>query len=89
MRRDQSVLTADSHGFQIDGADRSFEIRWCDIREISTLKRDLLTTDLICLRFQTSDADEWVELHEEMTGFHDMVSVMEQQFTIRKVGSVT
>ena len=81
MHGEQYILTADDHGFHVDGREESYEVRWSDIRAITTFKRDLLTTDLICLRFRISN-DEWIELHEEMTGFHEMAGLMQDHFII-------
>src|SRR5262249_35173292 len=55
-------------------------IRWSDIREIEGFKRDLITTDLICLLIKYDDGSpKAVELNEDMNGFGGLVSELEHR----------
>ena len=54
----------------------SSELRWSEVEEIHAYKRDLFTTDLICLAFKKSGRDEYYEIHEEMAGYHDLLEVL-------------
>jgi hypothetical protein len=49
-----------------------FRVRWQDVQEVRAYKRDLLTTDLVCLGFRDTEDDEYYEVHEEMTGFDQL-----------------
>ena len=47
---------------------------WSDVRRVSAYKRDLLTTDLVCLSFEgTSDS---LEVNEEMAGWKELVDAL-------------
>jgi hypothetical protein len=52
------------------------ELQWNDVEEIHAYKRDLFTTDLICLAFKKSGTEEHYEIHEEMAGYHDLLGVL-------------
>jgi hypothetical protein len=55
-------------------------ICWGDIREIEGFKRDLITTDLICLLVKYDDGlPQMVELNEDMEGFGTVVSELERR----------
>ena len=54
----------------------SSELRWDEVEEIHAYKRDLFTTDLICLAFRKSSKDEYCEIHEEMAGCHDLLEAL-------------
>ncbi|HSV16338.1 MAG TPA: hypothetical protein VLI90_18890 [Tepidisphaeraceae bacterium] len=66
-------LTAD--GFELQEAERMLaQVKWLDIVEARAFKRDLLTTDRICVlcRIGTRAPNDFgVEVHEEMPGFID------------------
>jgi hypothetical protein len=68
MYHAEIVVTTD--GFAKRWQERElFRVRWLAVREIRAYKRDLLTTDLVCLAFRETEADEYFEVHEEMIGF--------------------
>jgi hypothetical protein len=52
------------------------KIEWADIDEVHAFKRDISTVDLICLAFKRRDRDEYLEVHEEMSGYRDMLKVL-------------
>jgi hypothetical protein len=53
------------------------ELRWSEVEEVHAYKRDLFTTDLICLAFKKSGKEEYYEIHEEMAGYHDFLEVLQ------------
>ena len=54
----------------------SSELRWSEVEEVHAYKRDLFTTDLICLAFKRSGREEYYEIHEEMAGYHDLLEIV-------------
>lgn len=63
-------IRATSEGFDVWRGERElFRVRWDDVREIVTFKRDLITTDCVCLAFRMSDQDDYFEVNEEIAGF--------------------
>jgi hypothetical protein len=60
----------------LDG-DPGVSIRWNDIHTIHAFKRDLLTTDLICLLIGHGNG-AIVELHEQMPGWKTFAESLEQ-----------
>ena len=50
---------------------------WEDIARVSTYKKDLLTTDLICLEFHLIGGASY-NAHEEADGFQDLMKLMGQ-----------
>jgi|SRR2546427_48556 len=57
----------------ISGKGDSSELRWSEVEEVHAYKRDLFTTDLICLAFKKCGREEYYEIHEEMAGYHDLL----------------
>jgi hypothetical protein len=57
-------------------------VPWEEIRQIAGYKRDLLTTDLICLAVVFEGATERMvlDLHEEMAGFRALLDELERRF---------
>ena len=55
------------------------ELRWSEVEEVHAYKRDLLTTDLICLAFKKSGTEEYYEIHEEMAGYHDLLDLLQSR----------
>ncbi len=63
------IITIDENGVQVKHPKLVASTAWCDVREVFAYKRDLLTTDLICLALCTSNNAPVLETHEEMQGF--------------------
>jgi len=57
----------------INNEGESAELRWIEVEEIHAYKRDLLTTDLICLAFKKLGEDRYYEIHEEMAGYQHLL----------------
>jgi hypothetical protein len=58
-----------------------FEMRWQDIQRVVAYKRDLITTDLICLELE-SGAGQRTLIHEEVIGFWEVVNEMEKRLGV-------
>jgi hypothetical protein len=58
------------------GKGGSLELRWSEVEEVHAYKRDLFTTDLICLAFKRSGKEEYYKIHEEMAGYQDLLEVI-------------
>jgi hypothetical protein len=58
-------LTAD--GFRLCSGKESVEVHWRSVSRVTAYKRDLLTTDLLCMLVEFDD--RIVELNEEMIGY--------------------
>ena len=63
------------------GEETVASVRWSDVRRIIAYKHDLFGTDEICVGFLTAaDADSWLEVSEEWSGFREAVNKMEELF---------
>ena len=60
------------------------EILWCDVAEIAVYKRDLFSVDLICIEFQLQETGRFVEIHEEMSGFTELMTVVEERYGLKE-----
>lgn len=61
------------------------QLQWSEVEDVHAYKRDLFTTDLICLAFKKSGTEEYYEVHEEMAGYHDLLEVLQSclpEFTL-------
>ena len=54
----------------------SLELLWSEVEQVHAYKRDLFTTDLICVAFKKCGREEYYEIHEEMAGYHDLLKVL-------------
>jgi hypothetical protein len=52
------------------------KLHWDEVEEVHAYKKDLLTTDMICLAFKKTAAEEYIHVHEEMAGYHDLLGVL-------------
>jgi len=87
-KHDPRALEDPKYGRVVGDADRlkvtrskgdSSELRWSEVEEVHAYKRDLFTTDLICLAFKRSGKEEYYEIHEEMAGYHDLLEVLQSR----------
>lgn len=53
-------------------------IAWTSLVEIRAFKKDLLTTDLVCLELHIDGLDGVYIIHEEMAGYQRVVEAMER-----------
>ena len=71
-------------GFQFADANRNITyLKWSDVHELVAFKRDIFTTDLICLGIRFGK-DQWIEIDEEMTGFKIFIDAMSIHFNLRE-----
>jgi hypothetical protein len=67
-------------GFKLSRKGRIAErVAWADVRGIAAFKRDLFTTDEICLGFRMND-NEYVVVSEEDAGFEALREYVESHF---------
>ncbi len=67
-RRPTATLISDAEGFTAIEGDRRLAVAWCDVDNVTAFKRDLMTTDLLCLLIGTT-AGGAIEIHEERPGY--------------------
>lgn len=73
------AIVADDDGFSwsiMKSEKLLVNVRWSDVLSVTAFKHDLLTYDNICLAFET--ADGWVEVHEEMQGYDELIEAAER-----------
>jgi len=63
------VITLSDEGVEVTHPKVVAGVRWEEIGEVFAYKRDLLTTDLICLGLCTENKSPMLEPHEEMLGY--------------------
>jgi hypothetical protein len=60
---------------------RRFPVRWASVRRVIAYKRDLRSTDEICVLFESAD-DSRQEVSEEWPGFKELFGVMEKELGV-------
>lgn len=55
-------------------------VRWADVARIQTYKLDLVTTDCICLLFESRSGGEPTQVSEEWKGFADLFGPLTAAF---------
>jgi hypothetical protein len=75
-----TVLQTTADGFVIV-CDRPVTVKWDDLAEIVAYKRDLLSTDLICVGFRICGSD-LIEIDEEMPGFRTLMADVGSRFSL-------
>jgi hypothetical protein len=77
FKRRSSRVSFDETGFSLwDGRTHQVVVRWADVRRVTAWKKDLVTTDLVCLTFALVAGQEYT-VHEEMDGFDAFAAGME------------
>ena len=79
-KAEYGTLTTDEISLRINN--RKGEVTtfsWTEVEEIHAFKRDLITTDLICLGFCLS-GNRAIEIHEEMLGYYDPQPLLQKKF---------
>jgi len=77
-RRPVAVLAPSTDGFCLSHGPAGRAVAWAEVRRITAFKRDLLTTDCICLVLMLTDGI--IEVNEEMEGFTAFRAGMERHF---------
>ena len=72
------TIACNKSGFSLDTVPAN-STQWSDVTEITAFKRDILTTDKICLRFQLDDGS-CIEANEEMFGFRQFTENVTAKF---------
>jgi hypothetical protein len=70
------TLSDDGDRLRLDRSDGRVELPWKRVEEVRAFKRDLFTTDLICVAFKREGRNEYIEVHEEMAGYHDLLQTL-------------
>lgn len=82
MSLDTRVELIGEDGLQVIREDDILgSVNWVDIKKIIVYKYDNFTTDEICVGLLTAlDADSWLEISEECSGFMEAVEKMREVF---------
>jgi hypothetical protein len=81
-RRRQAAFAADS-GLTILVQGREIHISWGDVARITAFKRDLVTSDLICIEFVDADGRVY-EVNEEVDGYQAVEDALVNRFHVEK-----
>ena len=84
-RSDPLVRVSDEGFHLLDAADAEAvirSVRWTDVAKIQTYKLDLLTTDCICLLFESKSGQPPVQVSEEWKGFPELFGPLTTAFPI-------
>lgn len=73
------TVTLSDDGVQVQYPKSVDFARWDEIREVFAYKRDLLTTDMICLALCTADDRPILEPHAEMVGYVKLCRELEKR----------
>ncbi|WP_442510261.1 hypothetical protein SH528x_001872 [Novipirellula sp. SH528] len=74
------TITSDAVGFAMDTAPPIAAL-WANVTGIVAFKRDLLTTDLICLQLQLGDGT-YIETDEEMVGYREFLDIVTSNYDL-------
>ncbi len=55
-------------------------IEWASIRSITAYKRDLITTDLVCLQIEFGSEPRYFQISEEWLGFANLTESLASRF---------
>ena len=55
-------------------------VKWNEIHKILAFKRDMVTSDLVCLEFQLVGKDEVFEVNDNVGGFWDLAKRVKKVF---------
>lgn len=72
-------ISLGSNGFAIiplsDSSESPISLEWDSVIQATAFKRDLFSTDRVCIAFRLTDESE-VEVHEEMKGWTDLCDAL-------------
>src|SRR5207302_7569342 len=83
VKHDPRVLEKPKYGTVVGDTDclrirsakgDALELRWSEVEEVHAYKRDLFSTDLICLAFKKIVSEDYYEIHEDWQGYHDLLN---------------
>lgn len=76
----ESSVRVTDEGFVLSTTRDVFSARWDDVRRISAFKRDLVTTDSVCLEIFLHASGEIWELCDETDGFWELVRAIKRVY---------
>lgn len=76
------IINLTNTGFEILSLKKTLYVGWESIDKIVSFKRDLWTTDQICLGFIENNNESVVEAHEEMKGFLNLRREIESKYPV-------
>ncbi len=86
--QENGVIIINDSGFSVVFHDKkkecNLEVKWDKIDEIKAYKRDLFTVDLICWQFHDFKLDRFIEVNEEMAGFHELSKAVNTRFSVEE-----
>lgn len=83
VQPEESRVVVEPGGFAVlTTRGRRFTVRWAGVRSVIAYKRDLFTTDEICVVFESDDFTGGREVSEEWPGFQDLFGEMEKELGI-------
>ena len=75
------IIDLTNSGFKIISPKKPIHVDWDNVEKIVSFKRDLWTTDQICLGFIERQKESMVVVHEEMKGFLNLRREIEAKKT--------
>jgi hypothetical protein len=66
------IIDMTNSGFKIISSKGSIHVDWDKVDKIVSFKRDLWTTDQVCLGFVEHKKESMIVVHEEMKGFFNL-----------------
>lgn len=76
------IITLTGTGFQVkEKSEELLEtVHWNRVTHIFAYKKDLGTTDLVCLGWKLDNSDQTLEVHEDMLGFKKLNQAMLEHY---------
>jgi hypothetical protein len=84
---ENTQLSTDEFGLELRdtrGSRVVWRIRWDELEEIVAFKRDMFTTDHLCLGFRAHGQTEFHVCDEEVAGWPEVNVVLEARYGIRR-----
>src|SRR5258708_13638937 len=79
--RHRETIRLLANGFAVDrDGVELFRVLWHEVLEIVAFKRDLITTDCVCLAFRPCEGDLYCEVNEEISGFAQLINELPNRF---------
>lgn len=79
------IIIMDDGGFSVYYRQRRMQycssLKWDDVNEIKTFKRDCFAFDLICWWFCCPDDNHRIEINEHMLGYDKLIKTVEARFS--------
>jgi hypothetical protein len=83
LEREEARVVMEPGGFVVvTSRDRRFPVQWGRVRRVHAYKRDNLTTDEICVVFESDDTGSGALVSEERPGFQELFGAMERELGV-------